>query len=160
MVQKYSHDGSKLLLTIGKKGVFDSSDGTAKGKPLNSNAAAFYMPSSIFVDRQNGDVYVSDGEGAGGNRRVAVMDRTGKFLRQWQPADMEGRPLLDHVERRTGLRLQSQRVANPGVRQDGNLQEEHRGSLDSCDTARGWKADAEWRFSGRDRFLSRSPLNV
>jgi DNA-binding beta-propeller fold protein YncE len=47
------------------------------------------MPSSIFVDRQNGDVYVSDGEGTGGNRRVAVMDRTGKFLRQWQPADME-----------------------------------------------------------------------
>jgi NHL repeat len=89
MVQKYSHDGSKLLLTIGKKGVFDSSDGTAKGKPLNSNAAAFYMPSSIFVDRQNGDVFVSDGEGAGGNRRVAVMDRNGKFLRQWQPEGME-----------------------------------------------------------------------
>src|SRR5690242_10258405 len=40
MVQKYSHDG-KLLLQIGKKGVFDSSDGTAKGKPLNSNAAVF-----------------------------------------------------------------------------------------------------------------------
>jgi streptogramin lyase len=89
MVQKYSHDGSKLLLQIGKKGVLDSSDGTAKGKPLNSNAAQFFMPSSIFVDRQNGDVYVSDGEGAGSNRRVAVMDRTGKFLRQWLPADME-----------------------------------------------------------------------
>jgi len=89
MVQKYSHDGSKLLLQIGKKGVFDSSDGTVKGKPLNSNAAQFFMPSSIFVDRQNGDVYVSDGEGAGGNRRVAVVDRTGKFLRQWQPEGME-----------------------------------------------------------------------
>ncbi len=89
MVQKYSHDGSKLLLQIGKKGVFDSSDGTVKGKPLNSNAAQFFMPSSIFVDPQNGDVYVSDGESAGGNRRVAVMDRTGKFLRQWQPEGME-----------------------------------------------------------------------
>jgi DNA-binding beta-propeller fold protein YncE len=89
MVQKYSHDGSKLLLQIGKKGVFDSSDGTVKGKPLNSNAAQFFMPSSIFVDRQNGDVYVSDGEGAGGNRRIAVMDRDGKFLRQWQPEGME-----------------------------------------------------------------------
>ena len=89
MVQKYSHDGSKLLLQIGKKGVLDSSDGTVKGKPLNSNAAQFFMPSSIFVDRQNGDVYVSDGEGAGGNRRVAVMDRTGNFLRQWQPEGME-----------------------------------------------------------------------
>ncbi len=89
MIQKYSHDGSKMLLQIGKKGVFDSSDGTAKGKPLNSAAAVFFMPSSIFVDRGNGDVYVSDGEGAGVNRRVAVMDRDGKFLRQWLPEGMQ-----------------------------------------------------------------------
>jgi sugar lactone lactonase YvrE len=88
MIQKYSHDGSKMLLQIGKKGTVDSSDGTIKGKPLNSAAAIFFMPSSIFVDPQNGDVYVSDGEGAGSNRRVAVLDRTGKFLRQWQPEDM------------------------------------------------------------------------
>jgi len=88
MIQKYSHDG-KLLQTIGKKGQLDSSDGTIKGKPLNSNAAIFHMPSSIYVDRQNGDVYVSDGEGAGSNHRVAVMDKTGKFLRQWSPEGME-----------------------------------------------------------------------
>ncbi|MEO8050681.1 MAG: hypothetical protein ABI833_09725 [Acidobacteriota bacterium] len=88
MVQKYSHDGSKLLQQIGKKGVFDSSDGTDKGQPLNSNAAQFFMPSSIFVDPQDGDIYVADGEGAGGNRRIAVMDRAGKFLRQWQPEGM------------------------------------------------------------------------
>jgi DNA-binding beta-propeller fold protein YncE len=89
MIQKYSHDGSRLLLQIGKKGVFDSSDGTAKGQPLNSNAAQFFMPSSIFVDAQNGDVYVSDGESRGGNRRIAVLDGTGKFLRQWQPDGMQ-----------------------------------------------------------------------
>ncbi len=89
MIQKYSHDGSKLLLQIGKKGVFDSSDGTVKGQPLNSNAAQFFMPSSIYVDPQNGDVYVSDGESRGGNRRIAVMDHTGKFLRQWQPEGMQ-----------------------------------------------------------------------
>jgi sugar lactone lactonase YvrE len=89
MVQKYSHDGSKLLLQIGTKGVFDTADGSEKGKPLNSNAARFHMPSSVFVDRQNGDVYVSDGESAGGNRRVAVMDKDGKFLRQWLPEGME-----------------------------------------------------------------------
>ena len=89
MVQKYTHDGSKLLLQIGKKGVVDSSDGTVKGKPLNSNAPIFFMPSSIYVDRQNGDVYVSDGEGAGGNRRIAVFDARGTFLRQWQPEGME-----------------------------------------------------------------------
>jgi DNA-binding beta-propeller fold protein YncE len=87
-VQKYSHDGRKLLFQIGKKGVLDSSDGTAKGQPLNSNAAQFFMPSSIFVDPQNGDVYVSDGESAAGNHRIAVMDRNGKFLRQWQPEGM------------------------------------------------------------------------
>jgi sugar lactone lactonase YvrE len=113
MVQKYSHDGSKLLLTIGKKGVFDSSDGTVKGQPLNSNAAVFFMPSSIFVDRQNGEVFVSDGEGAGGNRRVAVMDRNGNFLRQWRPEGMEtvhcltvARDGLVYVCNRQGSRIQ------------------------------------------------------
>jgi hypothetical protein len=89
MVQKYSHDGGKLLFQIGKKGVFDSSDGTAKGQPLNSNSATFFMPSSIYEDPQNGDVYVSDGESQRGNRRIAVIDRTGRFLRQWQPEGMK-----------------------------------------------------------------------
>jgi hypothetical protein len=88
MVQKYTRDGKRLLLQIGTKGKLDSSDGTSKGKPLNSPAAAFFMPSSIFVDRINGDIYVSDGEGAGTNRRVAVFDATGKFLRQWIMEDM------------------------------------------------------------------------
>jgi sugar lactone lactonase YvrE len=89
MVQKYTHDGSKLLLQIGTKGVFDTSDGTAKGTPLNSDAARFHMPSSIFVDRGNGDVYIADGESANSNRRIAVMDRDGKFLRQWKPEGMQ-----------------------------------------------------------------------
>jgi hypothetical protein len=81
-VQKYSHDGI-LLLQIGKSGVFDSSDGTAMGKPLNSNAAQFFGPSAVDVDPQNGDVYVADGHG-GGNTRIAVLDKNGKFLRQWR----------------------------------------------------------------------------
>jgi streptogramin lyase len=88
MIQKYSHDGSKMLLQIGKKGTVDSSDGTPKGKPLNSPAAIFFMPSSIFVDPGNGDIYVSDGEGADSNKRVAVLDKSGKFLRQWLPEGM------------------------------------------------------------------------
>jgi sugar lactone lactonase YvrE len=89
MIQKYTHDGSKLLLQIGQRSVYDSSDGTVSGKPLNSSTAHLFMPSSIFVDEQNGDVYVSDGEGRGGNRRVAVFDAKGNFLRQWQPEGME-----------------------------------------------------------------------
>ena len=89
MIQKYTHDGKQMLLQIGPKGKLDSSDGTEKGKPLNSDAAIFNMPSSIFVDRTNGDVFVSDGEGSGSNRRIAVMDKTGKFLRQWKQEDMQ-----------------------------------------------------------------------
>ena len=113
MVQRYSHDGSKLLFTIGAKGVFDSSDGTAKGKPLNSNNARFFMPSSIVVDPLNGDVYVSDGESANGNRRIAVMDKVGAFLRQWQPEGMVtvhcmvmGNDGLVYVCNREGSRIQ------------------------------------------------------
>jgi DNA-binding beta-propeller fold protein YncE len=112
MVQKYTHDGSKMLLQIGKKGVVDSSDGTPKGKPLNSNAAIFHMPSSIYVDRQNGNVWVSDGEGAGSNRRIAIMDSSGKFLRQWQPEGMDtvhcmtiGNDGLVYVCNRTGSKI-------------------------------------------------------
>lgn len=89
MVQKYSHDGSKLLVQIGKKGVLDSSDGTEKGQPLNSDTAKFFMPSSIYEDPQNGDVYVSDGESRRGNHRIAVLSREGKFLRQWSPEGMQ-----------------------------------------------------------------------
>ena len=112
MVQKYTHDGRTLLLQIGKKGTLDSSDGTAKGKPLNSNAAAFFMPSSIDVDPTNGDIYVSDGESSGGNRRVAVLDATGTFLRQWRPEVKDtvhclamSRDRLVYVCDRTGSRV-------------------------------------------------------
>lgn len=51
---------------------------------MNSNLPQFFQPAGIDVDPQNGDVYVSDGEAASGNHRVAVLDRDGKFLRQWQ----------------------------------------------------------------------------
>jgi len=43
----------------------DSADGThsrAVWHPIRDDSI-FFMPSSIFVDSQNGDVYVSDGEG-------------------------------------------------------------------------------------------------
>jgi len=89
MIQKYTHDGSKLLQQIGRKGVFDTSDGTIKGTPLNSNAARFTSPASIQVDRQNGDIYIADGESRGGNSRVLVLDANGSFLRQWRITDME-----------------------------------------------------------------------
>ena len=89
MVQKYSQDGARLLMQIGEKGILDSSDGTPEGTPLNSSAAQFLTPSGIRVDRATGNIFVSDGEQPGSNRRIAVMDASGAFLRQWVIDDME-----------------------------------------------------------------------
>jgi len=86
IVQEYSHDGKELLLQIGKKGVFDSSDGTVTGTPLNSSPSQFFRVSEIGFDPQNGDVYVADGHAKGhgnNNSRIVVFDKTGKYLRQW-----------------------------------------------------------------------------
>ena len=83
VVQKYSSDGSSLLLQIGESGLYDSSDGTREGRPLNSNRAQFFLPASIDVDADTGDIYVADGETSRGNQRIAVLDRNGRFLRQW-----------------------------------------------------------------------------
>jgi hypothetical protein len=79
IIQKYSHDG-KLMMQIGKRGVVDTSDGTLRGRPMNSSHTQFYMPSDIAVDPKNGDVFVADGYG---NSRIAVFNRKGEFLRQW-----------------------------------------------------------------------------
>ena len=79
--QKWTHDGSKLLLQLGKKGVFDSSDGTTKGKPLNSSHTLFFSSSGMVTDPKSGDIYVAD---SNGNYRVVVFDRNGQFLRQWE----------------------------------------------------------------------------
>ena len=80
IVQKWTHDGSKVLLQIGTKGLFDTSDGTINGAPMNSSHTLLNRPTDIAVDPSNGDVYISDGYG---NRRVVVFDREGHFLRQW-----------------------------------------------------------------------------
>ena len=79
IVQKYSHEG-KLLLQIGTRGKFDSSDGSAQGKNLNAAPDRLFNPAGMAIDPANGDIYVADGYG---NRRVVVFDKTGKFLRQW-----------------------------------------------------------------------------
>jgi hypothetical protein len=113
MIQKYTHDGSRLLQQIGRKGEFDSSDGTRNGAPLNSNAARFFAPASIHVDRQNGDIYVADGEIEKSNRRIMVLDAKGNFLRQWQPEGMDSVHCMTiaddgtvYVCNRTGSRIQ------------------------------------------------------
>ena len=105
--QKWTHDGKKLLLQIGKSGVVDSSDGTRTGKPLNSNTAQFNGPSGIDVDPSNGDVYVADGHG-GGNTRIAVLNKEGKFLRQWRLHHTETEQEAEHV-------LHCLRLGNDGM---------------------------------------------
>jgi hypothetical protein len=89
IVQKYSHDGSKMLLQIGTKERFDTSDGrlapfgsTDPHRPAAMNSSHVYLnlPTSIAVDPKNSDVYIADGDG---NRRVVVFDREGRYLRQW-----------------------------------------------------------------------------
>ena len=83
VVQKYSSDGSSLLFQIGESGVYDSVDGTREGTPLNSDRAQFFLPASIDIDDSTVDIYVADGETPAGNQRVAVIDQSGTFLRQW-----------------------------------------------------------------------------
>ena len=86
IVQKYTHDGSKMLLQIGIKGKFDSGDGTDSldgtlpSNAMNSSHELLNSPTDVAVDPMNGDIYVSDGYG---NRRVVVFDREGHYLRQW-----------------------------------------------------------------------------
>jgi hypothetical protein len=87
IVQKWTHDGSKLLLQIGEKGPVDSTEGTIMGKsgggmPLYSSHTRLFRPSGLAVDPSSGDIYISDGEEPG-NDRVAVFDSKGHFVRQW-----------------------------------------------------------------------------
>ncbi len=89
IVQKYSHDG-KMLLQIGTKGKFDSTDGTdprpdtcfviPPPATLNSGHELLSSPTGVAVDPANGDVYIADGYS---NRRVVVFDSSGHYLRQW-----------------------------------------------------------------------------
>jgi DNA-binding beta-propeller fold protein YncE len=89
IVQKYSWDG-ELLLQVGVRGEFDTTDGTMTGNALNSARDRFFKPAGVVVDRVTRDVYVADGYG---NRRVVVLDERGAFLRQWgrqgTPAEAE-----------------------------------------------------------------------
>jgi hypothetical protein len=98
VVQKWSHDGKKMLLQIGTKGVCDGPPTLAPKSPWptcgergsNNSRTLLNLPSSVAVDpnpdpvtRERGSIYIGDGYG---NHRVVVFDRTGKYLRQWGTA--------------------------------------------------------------------------
>ena len=94
VVQKYTHDGSVMLLQIGTKFVCDRPDlpgGTgacANGTPpqTGNSQTLLNLPAAIAVDPnpdpitgQVGSVYIADGYG---NHRVVVFDAQGHYLRQ------------------------------------------------------------------------------
>jgi hypothetical protein len=95
VVQKYTHDGSVMLLQIGTKFVCDRPDlpgGTgacANGTPpqTGNSRTLLNLPAAIAVDpnpdpmppHQAGSIYVADGYG---NHRVVVFDANGNYLRQ------------------------------------------------------------------------------
>ena len=92
IVQKYSHDGKRLLLQIGTRGVCDNPPGNVCGNsganPLaNQSKTLLNEPANVFVDPkpdpvtgQRGSIYIADGYG---NHRVVVFSATGTWLRQW-----------------------------------------------------------------------------
>jgi len=87
VVQKYTHDGSTMLLQIGTKFVCDRPDlagGTgpcANGVPPQTGSSHTLLndPADIAVDPKNGEIYIADGYG---NHRVVVFDKNGGYLRQ------------------------------------------------------------------------------
>jgi sugar lactone lactonase YvrE len=66
-VFKFSPEG-KVLLTLGKPG------GAASPE-------YFYQPNDV-ITASNGDIFVSEGHGAG-NNRVLKFDKSGKFIKEW-----------------------------------------------------------------------------
>jgi NHL repeat len=92
IVQKYSHDGTQLLLQIGTRGVCDNPPGNVCGNsganPLaNQSKTLLNQPANMYIDPNpdpvtgdRGSIYIADGYG---NHRVVVFSATGTWLRQW-----------------------------------------------------------------------------
>ena len=98
VVQKWTRDGSEMLLQIGTKGLCDgpptlnpSSPHPTCGEPgNNSSRTLLNAPADVAVDPnpdpvtgETGSVYIADGYG---NHRIVVFDREGNYLRQWGSA--------------------------------------------------------------------------
>jgi sugar lactone lactonase YvrE len=81
VVYKFSPEG-RLLMTLGKKGVAGDGPDT------------FNSPSDVLV-APNGDIFVADGHGAGGNNRIIRFSGDGRFLRQWGDSGVADGQLRD-----------------------------------------------------------------
>ena len=93
IVQKYPHDGARLLLQIGTRGVCDNPPtnvcGNSGANPaanqshtlLNEPADMCVDPNPDPVTDKRGSIYIADGYG---NHRVVVFDAARRnYLRQW-----------------------------------------------------------------------------
>ena len=98
VVQKWTNDGSRMLLQIGAKGLCDGPPTLRPNAPYptcgepgnNASRTLLNAPADIAVDPepdpvtgQRGSVYVADGYG---NHRMVVFDAEGNYLRQWGSA--------------------------------------------------------------------------
>ena len=98
VVQKWSRDGSEMLLEIGTKGLCDGPMTTNPNAPYptcgepgyNASETLLNAPADVAVDPEpdpvtgeRGSVYVADGYG---NHRIVVFDAEGRYLRQWGSA--------------------------------------------------------------------------
>ena len=80
-ILKFSPDG-ELLMTLGKKGVAGDGPDT------------FRQPSDILV-APNGDIFVADGHGAGGNNRIVKFSSDGTFIKAWGSTGAENGEFRD-----------------------------------------------------------------
>ena len=80
-ILKFSPDG-ELLMTLGKKGVAGDGPDT------------FRQPSDVLV-APNGDIFVADGHGAGGNNRIVKLSSDGTFIKAWGSTGAENGEFRD-----------------------------------------------------------------
>jgi len=88
MVQKYSHDGRRCCFRSERRACSIRPTAPQQGAAEFERGAVLHALQPLRRSK-NGDVYVSDGESRNGNRRIAVIDRRGTFLRQWRPEGMQ-----------------------------------------------------------------------
>jgi DNA-binding beta-propeller fold protein YncE len=81
VVLKFSPDGD-LLMTLGTVGVAGEGQDT------------FRQPSDVLVT-PNGDIFVADGHGAGGNNRIVKFSSDGTFIKAWGATGAENGEFRD-----------------------------------------------------------------
>jgi len=90
VVMKFSPEG-ELLMTLGQQGVVGQGPDT------------FNQPNDVFV-APNGEIFVADGHGNGGNNRIVKFTSAGQYLMEWgETGEADG-----HFQEPHGLAMDSQ----------------------------------------------------